>query len=182
MSSMTKDITIKLPLVSQFKETKNAKWKHYTCGICAIKMLMSFKKPENIKISVMEMVKKTLSKNGYIESVGWRHSALVWLASQYGVKLNFQKLFPKTKKDKTRGLKFIERNIKNLKPVIVSVFRELNPKNGGHLVVINGTRSNTRGIAGYYIQDPDHRFKGNNYFVTKKEFLNGWRGGMIWLK
>lgn len=178
---MIKDIIISLPLVSQFKETKDLKWKCHTCGICTIQMLLSFKKPDNIKIPVMELVKKTLATDGYMKGVGWRHQALVWLASQYGVKMDFQKLFPKTKKDKIQRLKFIEHSIKNQKPVIASVFRELNPKNGGHLVVLNGTRSNARGTTGYYIQDPDHRFRGNNYFVTRKEFLAGWRGGMIWL-
>ena len=28
-------------------------------------------------------------------------------------------------------------------------------------------------IAGYYIQDPDSRFRGSNYFLTKEEFLSG---------
>jgi len=36
-------------------------------------------------------------------------------------------------------------------------------------------------ILGYHIQDPDPSKRGHNYFVIKKEFLNGWRGGMIYL-
>ena len=178
---MNKDILISVPLVDQFKDTEDVKWKRCACGICAVKMLMSFKKSRISSVPVMKLIKKAVLMGGYIKDIGWSHRSLVELASQYGIKLSFQKKFPKTRADKVRKLMFVDRSIERGKPVVISVHHFFRSSNGGHLVVVNGLREKGVNIIGYHIQDPDKRFKGNNYFVTKAQLLKGWRGGLIYL-
>jgi len=179
---MSADILINLPLVNQKTDTGDKKWANKTCGVCSLKMVLGYLNPKHKKLKVMSLVKKGLKKGGYMKNIGWKHSALVDLAADYGVKMRFQKIFLKKKKEKEGGLKFIIKNIKRGKPVIASVHYGFNPRRNGHLVAVNGVRISGKRVFGFYIQDPYPTKKGNNYFVTKAEFLKGWRGGMIWLK
>jgi len=179
---MTKDITIDLLLVNQKTDTEDKKWAERACGVCSLKMILAYLNPKYEKIKVMSLVRRGLKKDGYLEKTGWKHSALVDMAGDYGVKLDYQKKFLKKASERKKGMAFIEKNIRNKKPVIVSVFYNLNPYRGGHLVVANGMRISGKRVMGFHIQDPYPLRRGNNYFVTKKEFLRGWRGGMIWLK
>lgn len=179
---MAKDTIINLPLVDQINDTGDDSWKERTCGICAVKMLMSFVNPLLESKPVMSLVKEGIGLDGYLENIGWKHGALVNLAREYDVETDFQKIFPKTKEEKEKNLKFIDKQIKLGQPVIASVFYGFNPQKGGHLIIVHGYKKSGSKIEGYFIQDPDHRPRGNNYFVTKDEFLKGWRGGLIWLK
>lgn len=178
---MIKDIVIKIPLVDQRKHTKSKKWAGKSCAICSVKMLMTFDNGEHIDVPVMTLVNEARKMGGYLKGIGWRHHSLVKLAENYGLKLNFVKKFFKTEREKFKGLKIIEKNILKGKPVAVSLFYKLNPKKGGHVVVINGLKKKEELVLGYHIQDPDSKFRGNNYFLDKKEFTAGWRGGMIYL-
>lgn len=177
---MTKDFIIKVPLVNQIKETGNKKWVHQTCAICVLKMILIWKKPKLAKVKIMDLVKRGLKMDGYMEKIGWKHQALVDIASKYGLKLKRE--FEKTKTGKIRLNSKINKEIINGRPVVASIFYKLNKMNGGHMVVINGLQKKGNTVTGYYIQDPDPRFRGNNYFVAKKEFIKGWRGGMLYLK
>lgn len=178
---MSNDTIIKIPVVDQLKDTSDDYWKDKTCGICSLKMLLSFCDIKNKDIFVMDLVGQGLELNAYLEGVGWKHSGLVEIARRYGVNMDFQKIFPKTSDERKKVLNLIDSNLNNGKPVIVSVFWGFNPENGGHLVVVNGFKKKGRKIAGYNIQDPDHRFRGNTYFISREEFISGWRGGVIWL-
>lgn len=176
------DFLIDLLLVNQKTDTGDPKWAEKTCGICSIKMLLEYSNPRLKNLKIMSLVRKGLQKDGYLEKVGWKHSALVDLAGDYGVKMSYQKKFLKKADERKKGMAFIEKNIRNKKPVIVSVGYNFNPLRGGHLVIVRGFRKNGDRALGYYIQDPYPLRRGNNYFVTKKEFLKGWRGGMIWIE
>ena len=182
MTNSTKDILINLPLVNQKTDTEDKKWAENTCGVCSLKMMLAYLNPKHGKLKVMSLVRRGLKKDGYLERTGWKHSTLVDMADDYGVKMDFQKKFLKKADERKKGMAFIERNVRNKKPIIVSVFYNFNPHRGGHLVVIRGMRQTGKRVLGYYIQDPYPLRRGNNYFVTKKEFLKGWRGGMLWLR
>lgn len=174
---MNRETIIEVPLVDQFKDTGDDYWAQRSCAICSLKMMMVFKDVDILSISVVELIKEGLGIGGYAFEYGWRHRALVDIASRHGIKIKFQEKFFYTPEEKEKGMAIIDQNIDNRLPVMVSIFRELNPENGGHIVVING-----RNDEGYYIQDPDYRFRGNNYFLTKEEFKNGWRGGLLWFE
>lgn len=174
---MTNETIIKVPLVDQIKDTGDESWAQKCCAICSLKMLMAFKDTELLSKPVMELIRDGLNMEGYNPAYGWRHKALVDIAAKYGIKINFQEKFFYTSEEKEKGIAIIDSNIEKGLPVMVSIFWGLNPERGGHIVLING-----RNDEGYHIQDPDHRFRGNNYFLTKKEFKNAWRGGLLWFE
>src|SRR3989344_6672477 len=154
MNSMTKDILIDLPLVNQKTDTEDKKWAENTCGVCSLKMMLAYLNPKHGKLKVMSLVRRGLKKDGYLERTGWKHSALVDIADDYDVKMDFQKKFLKKADERKKGTAFIERNVRNKKPVIVSVFYNFNPHGSGHLVIVRGLKQTGRRVLGYYIQDP----------------------------
>ena len=182
LSFMTKDIVFDVPLVDQRRDTEDSTWKEKACGVCATKMMMAFAVPACIDISVMTLIHEALEIDGYIPNIGWKHAALVQLAERHGVALTFQKNFFRTPVEKKKGVRIVQQHIRQHKPVIVSVHYGFDPNRGGHLVIVHGMRSEGRSVSGYYIQDPYPTQRGNNYFVSEEEFLNGWRGGMILFK
>ncbi|MBI2064132.1 MAG: hypothetical protein HYT66_00225 [Candidatus Yanofskybacteria bacterium] len=178
---MNKDLIIKIPLVSHTKDTGNKEWASRSCAICALKMVMGWKKPGLMDIPVMKLVKNGLEAGGYLKEVGWKHKVLVDIAGRYGVGMAFIEKFFRTKTQKTKGLGMINKKLAAGEPVLVSVFYKFNKDNGGHIVVLNGLRKNKNRITGYFIQDPEPGFRGANYFVSKEEFSDNWRGGLIYL-
>ena len=177
---MIKDIKITIPLVSQAKDVKDKKWKKRSCAICSMKMVLGFSNKKHLDIELGQLIDEAHKLGGYLEGIGWKHRTVSELAKRYGLKLGFIKKFPKTIKEKSKWLKEMEEGIAKGKPVMASIYYKLSRKNGGHIVVINGIRKNGKLTLGYHVQDPDDRFKGHNYFITKDEFLLGWRGGMIY--
>ncbi len=172
---------INVPLVDQIRETGDKDWAERSCAICSLKMMMAFKDPKFMSKPVMELVKEGLAIDGHTSKYGWKHRALADLAGRYGIKIKFQEKFFYTPSEKEEGMAIIDKNLGRGLPVMVSVFKELNPENGGHIVLINGLNEGN-GNPGYNIQDPDHRFRGNNYFLGKEEFKKAWRGGLLWFE
>ncbi len=128
----------------------------------------------------MDLVHKTLAIGGYLENIGWKHASLVEIAGQYGLSLQYARRFFYSSEEKEEGAKIININLRNHHPVIVSVFLHMNPSKGSHMVIVHGFQEFNGQTIGYYIQDPDSRFRGHNYFLTKEEFFAGWRGGLIY--
>lgn len=177
---MIKDIKISMPIVRQASDVKDRKWKKKSCALCSVKMMMAFSNKKHLEIEVGQLIEEALKLDGYLKGIGWKHKTISDLAKKYGLKLGFIKKFPKTIEEKSKWLKKLEAGIIKGKPVMASVYYKLNKKNGGHVVVINGIRKKGKLTVGYHIQDPDERFKGNNYFISKDKFLLGWRGGMLY--
>lgn len=177
---MVKDIVISVPLVDQNKDVKDKKWKKKSCAICSAKMMIGFSNKKHLEVDIGELIEEARKLGGYLEGIGWRHKAISRLAKKYGAKLGFIKKFPKTIEEKSKWLKKLENGIMKGKPAMASVYYKLNKKNGGHVVMVNGVRKDGKIVLGYHIQDPDSRFKGNNYYISKDKFILGWRGGMIY--
>lgn len=171
----------KIILVNQMLDTGDEKWNKHSCGICALKMLMVFKKPELQNIPVMTLLNQALNVNGYVEDIGWRHQALVDVAALYGMSLSFQKEFFDTPEKKKEGIKVINEKLM-LAPIAASVLKEFNIPNSAHLVVVEGLVKIGPFVRGYRIVDPYPGNRGNRYVVSRAGFLNGWRGGILWLK
>jgi len=170
-------------IINQVTDTGDDAWSKYSCGICVLKMLMVFRKPELQNVPVKTLIDQALERSGYIDKVGWKHQILIDVAALYGVPMGFQKEFFNTPEKKKGGLKIINEQLSRIKsPVAVSVLKEFNILNSAHLVVVEGLKKIGPFIIGYRIADPYPGKRGNRYTVSKKEFLAGWRGGMIWLK
>ena len=170
-------------IINQATDTGDDAWSKYSCGVCVLKMLMVFRKPGTQGISIKTLIDQALERNGYIDKVGWKHQVLVDVAALYGVPMDFQKEFFNTPEKKKVGVKMINDQLSRIKsPVAVSVLKEFNTPNSAHLVVIEGLIKLGPFIRGYKIVDSYPGKRGNRYTVSKKEFVAGWRGGMIWLK
>jgi len=172
----------RISLVNQMTDTGDESWSKRSCGICAIKMLMVFKKPELQNVPIMTLLSQAFNAGGYIENVGWKHKALVDLAASYGVPTDFQKGFFDTPEKKKTGIKVINKKLNSGLPIAASVLKEFNVPNSTHLVVVEDLAKFGPFVVGYKIIDPYSGKRGNTYTVSKKEFLTGWRGGMIYLK
>lgn len=172
----------KIHLINQLFDTGDEKWSRYSCGICVLKMLMVFRKPELQDIPIMTLLNQAVEINGYIENIGWKHQTLVDVAAQYGVAMEFQKEFYDTPDKKKIGIKVINGKLKSGMPIAVSVLKEFNVPSSAHLVVVESLVKIGPFIWGYRIVDPYPGERGNRYAVFKKEFLAGWRGGMLYLK
>lgn len=168
--------------MDQLLDTGDENWSRRSCGICVLKMLMVFKKPELHSVPVMTLLNQALDADGYIKNIGWKHKALVSLAASYGVAMDFQKKFFDTPEKKKEGIKIINDKLKTGLPVAVSVLKEFNQSDTAHLVIVEKTKKFGLFILGYCIADPYPGKRGNRYTVSKKEFLSGWRGGIIWLE
>src|SRR3989344_2026596 len=178
---MTKDIVIEnIPVVDQL-EASDKFWKYRACGVAVIKMILVSQNKDLNRISLDDLIKEGLECGAYLENVGWRHQGLVCLAEKHGVSLTFQKEFFKTREDKTKGLKIINNELTLQRPVAISVRPGFNGQKDSHLLLMVGMKLKDTSATGYYIQDPYKGTRGHKYFVTKKELLDGWRGGMIFL-
>lgn len=169
-------------LVNQMLDTGEEKWSRYSCGICVLKMLMVFRKPELKDIPITTLLNHSFEMDGYLENVGWKHQVLVDLASSYGVLMGFQKEFFDTPKKKKIGIKVINEKLKSGGPIAVSILKDFNVSRSAHLVIVDGFKKIGPFVTGYRIVDSHPGKRGNRYVVSKKEFLAGWRGGMIWLR
>jgi hypothetical protein len=169
------EIKIKLPICNQHDAEHDLQWSHRICAICSLWMLLKLH-DSKFNVSVMDLVKRGLAKDGYLESVGWKHATIVELAKDFGLELQYTKKFFRTAEEKESGLLIINHNLENSQPVLVSIHR---PQDS-HMLVVNGFKKSNGKVIGYYIQDSDGRVRGHNYFLTKLEFLSSWRGGLIY--
>ena len=171
-----KKVLIEASPYDQWKNTGDKEWAGKTCAICSLKTMLVFKDHNNSKLEIMKLVKEGLDKDGFSEGVGWKHQVLLDIARDHGVELKFQKLFFKGD-DKIKALDFINKNLLKGWPVMVSILNK--KKNGGHMVVVNGFEAKGKKLENYFILDPDSRGR-NRYALSELEFLNIWRGGMLW--
>lgn len=170
-----KEILINLPICSQYDAEHDLQWSHRICAICSLWMLLKLH-DSKFNVSVMDLVRKGLEKDGYIEKIGWKHAVIVELANDFGLELQYAKKFFYTPEEKEAGFLVINRNLEKGQPVLVSVHGSQN----SHMLVVHGFKKSEDKFIGYYIQDPDGRVHGHNYFVIKAEFLSSWRGGLIY--
>ena len=168
--------------INQTSDTGDNEWDSRSCGICVLKMLMVFKKPEIQSVPIMTLLNQALEMSGYIDGIGWRHQALADLAAKYGVELGFQKFFFDTPDKKKEGIKIVNNKLRSGEPVAVSVLKEFDIPKTAHLVVVAGFSKIWFFVWGYKIIDSYSGRRGNIYSVSKKEFLAGWRGGLIYFK
>ena len=171
-----KEILIKLQICNQHDAEHDFQWAHRICAICSLWMLLKLHNPD-LDVSIMDLVKRGLAKDGYLESVGWKHAVIVELAKDFGLELQYANKFFYSPEEKESGLLIINRNLENGQPVLVSV----RGHKDSHMLVVHGVKYSDDKVVGYHIQDPNGRIRGHNYFLTRQEFLENWRGGLIYL-
>jgi len=171
-------------------DVEDPKWKKRSCGIAALKMAMAcLRRQGTLKgnhDSLDPLIKEGLKKNAYLPGVGWVHFGLVRIAKSHGFNESFRKEWKENKKED--AIKFLVRNLKGGIPILVSV----KSRTGGHLVLLTGfsakggpaSGGKTNGkkeLLGFYFHDPNSssRSRGKHKFISKKKFLDVWRGRVV---
>ncbi|HEY4474884.1 MAG TPA: hypothetical protein VJC06_03115, partial [Candidatus Paceibacterota bacterium] len=86
------EFKINLPICNQHDAEHDFQWAHRICAICSLWMLLKLHNPD-LDVSIMDLVKRGLAKDGYLESVGWKHAVIVELAKDFGLELQYANKF-----------------------------------------------------------------------------------------
>lgn len=163
---------IELPHLMQCYDIDDAFWQERSCGIFSLAMVLEH---YGIHVGIKDLINIGLKKEGYIKNIGWKHQVIVDIAIDFGLAAK------RTEDDSPKNLiEAIDRG----DPVIVSIFKHFNNKNGGHLVVLNGYFMDSDGeLMGFYINDPiGASFKYKNRFIKINQFANGWKKRAIYIR
>jgi len=163
-----------VPAYSQHLDVKNRAWRHRGCGIVALKMVLDHwhatgRIPRTA--SLPRLIREGTQKSAYLRNVGWVHRGLAMLAGAHGLT---GRNYDWAKETPARAFKKLQREARR-GPVLASIHRNLNSKNGGHLVVIIGIRDGA-----VFYHDPDSKTRrGIARRASIKKFLNGWKRRII---
>ena len=116
-----------------------------------------------------------VKNKAYIENIGWSHQGLIDTAVKHFGLVGERSDFAKENTETA-----FERMIEELKngPVMASIYKNLNPQNGGHLVVVFGTDDNNVLFADPDIDNPNLMERK----ASIEEFKNGWKKRFIVVK
>ena len=174
-----KEVFIELPVCNQ--RELSAEWEYRGCAICSLWMLLKWH-DKNFSLMPAELLQEGLASDAYLQNVGWKHGPMMELAGRHGLAMDYAKNFFYSDEEKETGLKLISERLHAGKPVLASIFKELNHAKDGHMIVLRGIKEFSGVIIGFDVQDPDPNWRGHQYFLSRQEFLDGWRGGLIWPK
>lgn len=157
----------RVPRYSQFLDVKSNVWRRRSCGIVAMKMVLDYWRGTARTPSLATLIREGAASHAYLRNAGWRHAGLSALARRHGLagrRLDWRKLtavqaFEKLRREAKRA------------PTITSIHRNLDPKRGGHLVVVTGIEKGT-----VFYHDPDSKSRrGVARRARTAKFLKGWR-------
>lgn len=162
---------IEVPHFVQYYNIDDDKWQGRSCGIVCLAMVLDYYK---ITVDLDELVSLGLKMDGYLNGVGWKHQVICDLAEYYGLE---------SYRTENETIKNLLESLDKNEPVIVSVHKNFDPTNGGHLVVLNGYYISDDELLGFYINDPiGAQYKHKNQFVDYEDFVNGWKKRAIYVK
>lgn len=162
-----------VPAYSQYQDITEQSVQQKSCGIVSLYMVLLFWSQRGVLSrtlpSVNDFVKEGFAfENAYTAGVGWRHKELAMIAQEYGLEgynvddaqRDIEEAWGKIEEAVIAG------------PVIVSVYKNLDPsQGGGHLVVVTGIRD---GMVQY--NDPGAKTKEEVSRTAQTEiFLRGWK-------
>lgn len=172
---------IPVPHYAQFIDVDDPKWKERSCAIISLAMILSYHGKE---IDVKEAIEKGLKikvkdpvdgiVGGHDPKFGWRHDAIVGLAKHYGFDAY------RTEDDLLENL--LEALVSD-EPVIVNIYKNFDPKEGGHLAVLTGYFELSGQIVSLFVNDPiGIPYKYKNKGIPLEIFENGWKKRAIYIK
>jgi len=163
---------IEVPHLVQYYNVNKDRWKERSCGIVSLAMVLDY---YGIDFDLDKLIEEGLKKFPYDKKIGWRHDVMVELAKDYGF------LSHRTEDEKVENLvKALNKN----EPVIISIHKDWNPENGGHLAVLCGYYSTeAEGIIGFYVNDPiGPQYKHKYQLIEKEKFELGWKKRAIYVR
>ncbi len=180
-------------------------WRPNACGLLALKMVMDFwhpDKPANLK----QLLGETLADHGYLDDVGWYHSALVRAAQRQGFNsfrrswnvsgdnkdkfseegVNDRSLEAYADQMEQEAYPTLVAELEEGNPVIVAVAKDFDDIEKGHLVVLTGVkREDALGrYLGFFYNDPysPTKTERKDRYVSIKRFQEKWNRRAIFIK
>ncbi len=147
-------------------------WQERGCGIACIRMVISHFNPSVTLPSYRELIQLGVDIGAYC-SQGWIHRGLVNIAKLYDVQGN------DFRRKKTANILSC---LKAGKLCIASVSVGFNPKvKGGHLVVVNGYKSEDGILKGFYVNHPSsaEEYNWENKFIQLDRFKDSFSGNYM---
>ena len=161
---------LEVPHLGQYYNIDDEKWQSCSCGLVSLAMILDY---YSIPFDLDEMISRALKINGYIKGIGWKHQAIVDLAQNYGLKAS------RTEND---TIETLMASLERDEPAIISIYKNFDPKNGGHLAVLLGYYVANQELIGFYVNDPiGAQYKYRNQFIELNKFLEGWKKRAIYV-
>ena len=157
-----------VPKYSQHLHIETQDWQNKSCGIVSLGMLLAY---HGIPISLPHLLAQGLIQNAYLPGIGWKHKELAELGRNFGVR---GENFDWAHLDNATAFQNAKQHLDQY-PILVSIHRQFDKKNGGHLIVVTGIDNRL-----VYYNDPDA--KEENKIACEIEinaFLNGWKKRII---
>lgn len=162
---------LEIPHIVQYFDVENDFWQGRSCGIVSLAMIFEY---YGVNVSLEDLIETGLRVDGYIDGVGWKHDAIVELAKGEGFESH------RVEDDSIESL--IE-SLNRSEPVIVSIYRDFDLENGGHLAVLNGYFENDGELIGFYVTDPvGASYKHKDQFIKIDKFMVGWKKRSIYIR
>lgn len=151
-----------IPLYSQFLDVKLEGWSKQACGIVAVKSIMDFLGATTPPLD--KLIKIGLEMGAYDLKNGWVHDGLVKIAEHYNLQAATYNCQRQTTSDALKKLKRIA-------PCITSIYKNFNPENGGHLIVVWEIVEDR-----VFYSDPIATKRNKIYRrITTSDFSKGWK-------
>jgi ABC-type bacteriocin/lantibiotic exporter with double-glycine peptidase domain len=162
---------IEVPHLVQYYNIDDEIWQGRSCGIVSLAMIFDY---YDVKFDLAELIQQGLDADGYIDGVGWKHDAIVDLAKKHGFE---------SRRVEAENLESLTTELNSDRPVIISIHKNFDEKEGGHLAVLNGYFESEGKIEGFYVNDPiGAQYKHKNQFIPAEKFLVGWKKRAIYIK
>lgn len=174
---------LEVPHFAQYIDVEEPHWKERTCAIVSLVMILNYYGKDVEVEEAMERGFKIPVKDpklgivgGYDPNFGWRHDAIVGLAQYYG----FESY--RTEND---SIEHLLESLAKDEPVMVNIYKNFDPKEGGHLAVLTGYYVNekTGEIISLFVNDPvGVPYKYKNQGIPYDVFMQGWKKRAIYVK
>lgn len=162
---------IEVPHLVQYYNIEDEIWQGRSCGIVSLAMIFDY---YSVKFDLGELIQQGLDGDGYLDGVGWKHDAIVELAKKYGFE---------SRRVENETVENLIESLDSNEPLIISIHKNFDPSEGGHLAVLNGYFESEGEIEGFYINDPiGAQYKHKNQFISYEKFMAGWKKRAIYLK
>ncbi len=159
-----------VPAYSQYLDVHLRGWPRRACGIVALKMLLDYFSPRMRSMSIDNLIAFGLAREAYIPHVGWKHRGLAKLAEEFGLRGDN---YDWANKDPRAAFALMQRHARF--PLLASVHKHFDPKNGGHLIVVTKVEKEVI----HYHEPASHSRARIPRTVDIPTFLAGWKRRII---
>ena len=180
---------LNVPYYSQFLDVEDKEWMPRSCSVVCLKMVFDYNSIDT-NLSIDDLKQEGVIIGEYTID-GWSHEVLVRLARNHGLHayrqefrsqiINLANSIAKESKHEKKlideGMKKLTEELRNKRPVIVSINKFTLGQEKSHAVLLTGFEEENGEITGFYYHDPEslNREKAMHLFVDLEIFKKAWR-------